>query len=185
MYRASMTWYVDSMKCHARWPASRYSLYDFKAICTPGEQHREMTVKLGLDGFLLVEDIRSTNKHGGDQDTAWRKLEVAVARCNPARCHVGRRHRRQSASSTSDVALSGACSHRRPHPFRLNTADFIGVYDTLLPRRASRIATDLVTIGIDSHIDAAVVVHWSRRSWSRRVLFLPHRADACLEDRQR
>ncbi|CAI7809962.1 unnamed protein product [Closterium sp. NIES-53] len=33
------------MKCHARWPASRYSLHDFKVIYTPGELHREMTVK--------------------------------------------------------------------------------------------------------------------------------------------
>ncbi|CAI7731513.1 unnamed protein product [Closterium sp. NIES-54] len=46
VYRASVTWYVDSMKCHARWPASRYSLHDFKAICTRGEQHREMTMKV-------------------------------------------------------------------------------------------------------------------------------------------
>ncbi|CAI7817693.1 unnamed protein product [Closterium sp. NIES-54] len=33
MYKASITWYVDAMKCHARWPASRYSLHDFRTIC--------------------------------------------------------------------------------------------------------------------------------------------------------
>ncbi|CAI7814477.1 unnamed protein product [Closterium sp. NIES-54] len=130
------------------------------------------------------EDIRSTNKQGGDRDPVRRKLEVAIARCNPACCHVARRHRRQTASLSSNVALRGACSRRRPHPSRLNAADLIGVYHTSLPRRASRIATDLVTTGIDSHVDAALVVHRSRRSRSSRVFFRPHQADACHDDRQ-
>ncbi|CAI7917146.1 unnamed protein product [Closterium sp. NIES-54] len=71
-----------------------------------------------------------------------------------------------SQANTSDVftkALQPSCSRRRPHPLRLNTANFIGMYHTSLPQRASRIAADLVTTGIDSHVDAALVVHWSSR----------------------
>ncbi|CAI7908198.1 unnamed protein product [Closterium sp. NIES-53] len=150
----------------------------------PGEADQPNHLQLGLDGFLPGEDIRSTIKKGDDRDPIRRKLEVAVARYNPAPCHVGRRHWRQTASSSSDVALRGACSRCRPHPSRLNAVDFIGMYHTLRPRGASRIAADLVTTGIDSHVDAALVVHRSRRSWSSRVLFRPHRADAYLDDRQ-
>ncbi|CAI7746142.1 unnamed protein product [Closterium sp. NIES-54] len=145
MYRASVTWYVDSMKCHARWPASKYSLHDFKAICVPGEQHREMTVKLGFDGFLPGEDIRLT----------------------------------------SDVALRGACSLRRPHSSRLNAADFIGVNHSSVPRRASRTTADLTTTGVDARVDAALSVHRSRRDRPRRVLRRPHGTDASLDDRPR
>ncbi|CAI7887666.1 unnamed protein product [Closterium sp. NIES-53] len=101
------------MKCHARWPASRYSLHAQRAAPrddhegqqlhgaklltqvgvvflrrrhgAPGEADQPGHLQLGLNGFLLGEDIRSTNKHGGDRDPVRRKLEVSVARCNPAR----------------------------------------------------------------------------------------------------
>ncbi|CAI7736908.1 unnamed protein product [Closterium sp. NIES-54] len=69
MYRALVTGYIDSMKCHARWPASRYSLHDFKVIYTPGELHREMTVKV----FLL-----GPAPSGVSQVDAVEPVEVAV-----------------------------------------------------------------------------------------------------------
>ncbi|CAI7736534.1 unnamed protein product [Closterium sp. NIES-54] len=96
---------------------------------------------------------------------------------------MGRRHRRQFASSSSDVALRGACSRRRLHPSRLNAADFIGVNHTSLPRRASRTAADLATSDVDAHVDAAFVGHRSRRGRSRRgMLRCPHRAESSLDD---
>ncbi|CAI7738408.1 unnamed protein product [Closterium sp. NIES-54] len=95
---------------------------------------------------------------------------------------MSRRRRHQSALSTSNVALRGPWSRRRPHPSCLNAADCIGMNHTSLPRRASCIAADLVT-GVDAHVDAALVIHRSRRSRSRRVLRRPHGVHASLDDR--
>ncbi|CAI7797887.1 unnamed protein product [Closterium sp. NIES-54] len=147
-----------------------------------GEADQPGHLQLGLDGFLPGEDVLSTNERRGERDPVRRKFEVAVARCNPARRHLGCRHRRQPASTPTGVALRGACSRRRLHPSRLNAAGFTGVYHTSLPRCASRTAADFATTGVDAHADAAFVVHRSRRGRPRRgVLRRPHGAEYCLD----
>ncbi|CAI7917148.1 unnamed protein product [Closterium sp. NIES-54] len=73
------------MKCHAQWPASRYSLHDFKAICTPGEQHHKMTVKWTTRDAVARLAVRShlppaERAHFGQYKTAQSLYDAVVAR---------------------------------------------------------------------------------------------------------